>query len=359
MAAKPLLRCPSCSAKVTNRLECRNCGLLYERYFKAQAQKKAAARAKAARKARNKQIITTILLVCAVAVIGGGGWYYYKTSVSSNSTPPPETIDNRVTEQQPSPTGSNTGLIDQAKQATVIISTPWGPGTGFFVSENLLLANRHAVEYNQEQLEKDRLTFETYRDNVAKENDKLQTMKKQYEDLAAGTTRDQLEAIITDGEAQLQRALEEQRRLEQKVRDAEALMTDAVLSISLPDGSTLAIDSIQLSRTHDLALLSVSGTTQVGIALPPPDERLQQGAPVYLIGPKNISVAGTFVDFYRGENPEDYFLQLDKPISPRNSGGPLVDEKGYLRGVLTLSDAQPQGGSFAIPLDTVLNEFNL
>ena len=43
MTDKPLEQCPKCSSKVTNPVECENCGIVFEKYLQAEARRKAAA----------------------------------------------------------------------------------------------------------------------------------------------------------------------------------------------------------------------------------------------------------------------------------------------------------------------------
>jgi S1-C subfamily serine protease len=57
-----------------------------------------------------------------------------------------------------------------------------------------------------------------------------------------------------------------------------------------------------------------------------------------------------------GKNPQVY-IQITAAVNPGNSGGPIIDESGYVRGVTTLSMLDMQGVSFAIPIEKVYEEF--
>ena len=87
MAAKPLTKCPNCSSKITNRFECRNCGLLFDRYFKAEARRKKEEKARAAKKVRTNQILGTIATLAAIVIIGGGSYYFFNQQSEEGSAP--------------------------------------------------------------------------------------------------------------------------------------------------------------------------------------------------------------------------------------------------------------------------------
>ena len=53
------------------------------------------------------------------------------------------------------------------------------------------------------------------------------------------------------------------------------------------------------------------------------------------------------------------YIQTDTPINPGNSGGPLIDERGLVIGVNTIKLTQSEGLGFAIPIQTVFEEFSL
>jgi serine protease Do len=44
-------------------------------------------------------------------------------------------------------------------------------------------------------------------------------------------------------------------------------------------------------------------------------------------------------------------------LNPGNSGGPIIDEKGYVHGVATRGLPNSEGMGFAIPIEKVFEEF--
>jgi serine protease Do len=54
-------------------------------------------------------------------------------------------------------------FIQNARNSTVTVQTPWGTGSGFFVSENSIVTNKHVVEFNKENFEEFRRKVEQSR----------------------------------------------------------------------------------------------------------------------------------------------------------------------------------------------------
>ena len=361
--ARVLKRCPKCSRKITNKIECKSCGLLFERYFKAENQKRAEETARAAKKNKIRQIASGSVSLLFVVIICGAAFYYFNVkepaSPSGNSAALATGQAGSTETAQPAGGQQDSETVSRAKQATVAIITPRGNGTGFFVGRDLLVTNRHIVEQKESGLAEARSSLETYRQSVAREYEKLQKMKQQYTEMADGSRKDDLGVIIKDGEEQYERARAEQQRREDRILETEKGLENSEILVILDNGEKIVVSSTNLSETHDLALLTVTGTDIEGIVLPPAGSPLVEGAQVSILGPKNASTTGTFNGFYRGETVNEFFIQIDRPFNASNSGAPLIDEEGYIRGVCTQTTHTLEGAGLAIPIATVISEFNL
>ena len=107
-------------------------------------------------------------------------------------------------------------------------------------------------------------------------------------------------------------------------------------------------------RARDLAVLE---TDAVFRPLTAAAKRVQPGAPVVVVGsPLGLadSVTAGVVSALRvrPDGSKDTFIQFDAPMSPGNSGGPLVDAQGEVVGVAQAKLVQTgvEGISIAIPI---------
>ena len=117
------------------------------------------------------------------------------------------------------------------------------------------------------------------------------------------------------------------------------------------NGAVLSGTIARVDVADDLALITVPGTFPVldrATAAPRiGDSVLVVGAPLGL----DESVTNGIVSAERTENGHDY-LQFSAPISPGNSGGPVVDDRGRVVGITVAKFAGTgaEGLSLAIPV---------
>ena len=106
------------------------------------------------------------------------------------------------------------------------------------------------------------------------------------------------------------------------------------------------------SRDHDLALLNVSGMGEYAEPMPMSLKKHQKvGQRVFTLGTP-IGLRNTFTGGILSAVREDY-LQTDATVFYGSSGGPLIDERGTLIGVVTATYIF-KDYSFALPTDMVL-----
>jgi regulator of sirC expression with transglutaminase-like and TPR domain len=127
------------------------------------------------------------------------------------------------------------------------------------------------------------------------------------------------------------------------------------ISVHLADGSKHRVTEVHAwDRRFDLAILRIDGKGLPALPLGDSDA-LQQGADVLALGnPQGLahSVVKGVVSARR-EIDDVEMLQLAIPIEPGNSGGPLLDERGAVQGVLTLKSAVTQNLGFAVPVNAL------
>ena len=106
-------------------------------------------------------------------------------------------------------------------------------------------------------------------------------------------------------------------------------------------------------KKHDLAIIKVVGDTPPELTLGNSDE-VRIGETVYAVG-NPIGLQGTvsrgIVSSMRDFGQNGVRIQIDAPISPGNSGGPVLNEKGEVIGVSVsgIQGIDAQNLNFAIP----------
>lgn len=129
---------------------------------------------------------------------------------------------------------------------------------------------------------------------------------------------------------------------------------------------------IKTDPPNDVALLKVDTETK---ALPLSGHTLSKGEEVFTLGYPLITVQGqeqkaTFgrINSLSGIADDIRFIQIDVPVQPGNSGGPLINMNGYVVGIVTAtldqlktlraSGALPQNVNYAVKIDYVIPLLN-
>lgn len=382
MAVK-IIRCPKCAHEQRMGTECEACGVIFSRYKRAQDRlQESQAAEEEARKKRSKRL-WSVLQSLVLVLLAAGGTYYY---VSSDRQPPPNPAVSApvtVVEELPSaedqpvqaaPTrpavvSSTSGAaeksgamsIEEARQATVSIETPWGSGSGFFVTENFIITNRHVVKMDENIVADFRHKVEKTRELVELEKQKIRDMRTRLRETRHAPTRGQLEIIIGESERNLNTILPQLEDAERRLAKLEEKLRPDDIKIILADGTSHVANFLLISDRHDLALMSLFVNDVRHLRRPPQNTRIRQGDKVFTIGSpvglRNTVTAGVFSGYRKDPQDGSLFLQTDAPINPGNSGGPLIDEKGYVHGVNTMILQDTEGIGFAIPIETVFEEF--
>ena len=127
------------------------------------------------------------------------------------------------------------------------------------------------------------------------------------------------------------------------------------LEVNTADGRTLDVSTAQVGVLGDVAFVTVDGTLPVSANL---DGRAPQGADVaavgYPLGGPFTITRGVVIDHIDGFDfnvPGD-ILRISAEVQPGNSGGPLLDRRGRVAGVVYAIEIAT-GLGLAIPMDTV------
>lgn len=372
------MRCPKCQNEQINRLECEACGLIFAKYRKVEARKKAEIAARAEKKAKSRRGLKLVQALVLVVAAVASTYYFtgYRSQQDDGEKPvqaisaPAQKEESRIsaadvevvskTAEQDVPMQQN--VIERATQSTVSIETPWGTGSGFFVNENYIVTNRHVIEFDEKKLAEFRHKVETARKMIELERQKISEMKRHLRQLPKGPSRSQLALIIAAREEELEKVLPRYEEGEERLARLEEDLQPSDIKIVMADGSKHVANYLVVSEKRDLALMSLFSGEWTYIERPPGSMQLHQGDKVYTIGSpvglRQTVTAGVFSGYRRHKSDGPRYLQTDAPINPGNSGGPLIDEHGYVRGVNTMILRDTEGIGFAIPIETVFEEFS-
>jgi S1-C subfamily serine protease len=376
--AENKVQCPKCSHLQKDVSECEACGIIFARYEIAQQRRQEQLSAQLEKNKSRKKRYVIVLQMFAVIALTAGVTYWF---VRPDEVPPPVVQDNYaaqtkheipVTQEsepiantepttQAPPESSAVATLHEASKATVSIETPWGTGSGFFIADYQVVTNRHLIEVDSQMLEELRRQVETSGQIIELEKKKLLKYRARLRELPKGPSSNQLEIFIQERERELEKVLPNYENAVARLHAMERRLHASDIKIICDNGSEYQADYVNLSDRYDLALLSVYITDQHVLKRPPVDVPLRQGEKVYTIGNpsglRNTVTAGIFSGYRKLESDGQIFLQTDAPINPGNSGGPLLDEYGYVRGVNTMILQGTEGIGFAIPIDTVFEEF--
>jgi len=376
-----MIRCPKCGHQQEGQEECAACGLLFHRFEQVRDRRQDQAEPPNPPEPRGRRTGSLVVAALVLVALTASLTAYLLTAphqgqapvphqptpdpaaVSVVPLPPPAPLQVRPEPLPSAPAAPLVSPIEQAKNATVAIETPWGKGSGFFISETTIVTNKHVVAPDRSQLDKERQTLATSRKLISLEQEKIADLRRRLQQMADGPSRRQLIILIDESEKELARVLPLQAEGEARLKAMERPLAVADIKIFLADGSEHAAQSSRVSTDRDLALLSLY-SVQPAVLKPAPQGRvLNQGDRVYTVGNpvglRNTVTAGVFSGYRQHQETKEVLLQTDAPINPGNSGGPLIDERGLVHGVNTLSRRDLQGIGFAIPIQTVLEEFGL
>ncbi len=347
------MECPKCGHEQPNAPECAACGIIIEKFLKAQAAREAAPEARSQpRVAPLEESSPWPKALAGLAILAGviGGAYALMGDEPEQvRVAAVRAVPQQATGATPAPARAPTrNAVESARDATVTVRTPWGVGSGFFVNDRCeVVTNRHVVSLSDEQ-----------RDEVG---DKLTDYEEQLE-----TVRKQLEARKAEflarcsdcGEESYRKHVGQYEARYAAARDAVAdgrnnlhsIVAGRDLVIVTVDGDEHDARIEKVSDELDLALVSSSARDCYWLDVGDEDA-LEHGDKLYAIGsPMGLGhtvTSGIFSGFR--EFDDGRLVQTDAPINPGNSGGPLVNARGEVVGVNTLTARNADGIGFAIP----------
>ena len=254
--------------------------------------------------------------------------------------------------------------LEAARDATVIIETSWGVGSGFIIDEQChVVTNRHVVETDgdrvadgvEDEPETQAALLEArarLQYAIVNAENRLRALRNEP---AANAERAELERRIEYLREQL---ADPSKHLKEHIANTVDASARAGFSATLADGTVYDSLDAEFSDDFDLALFQLPANHCPHIPTGRSTD-LAFGQRLYTIGnPSGLAFTLTS-GIFSGErlDGETRYLQTDAPINPGNSGGPLITEDGRVIGVNTGILRNTQGIGFALPIEAVFDSF--
>lgn len=134
------------------------------------------------------------------------------------------------------------------------------------------------------------------------------------------------------------------------------------------DGTSYPVQIINSDTLHDVALLKATNAPNLKTLPLADSSKVTMGEPVIAIGDpfgmlsQTVTtgiVSGTQRDIVAQSPDSEYsqsmkdLIQIDAPLNPGESGGPVLNTSGHVIGITTASDTRAENISFVIPINNV------
>jgi len=362
------MQCPKCLKEQSSTIQCDFCGIIFEKY--KNAKKEGGQRVPLPEKKTSKR--TNVLVwgvIAAVIVIGVLVWSFFprttkSTRLNNRDVAGSAKEGNPDTTAPADPGGIKSKLltsfppknaIEEARNATVYIETGWGTaGSGFFIDGNChIVTNAHVVRISQDAIDRAIIRRDQIKTQIAEDAKYLKQLH---------------ESPQYYGNSRFRKEVEEQEKVHQDNKETYERICALInkvgsgapdqIKVTLVDGTELPVLSVQLSSKNDLALLTVGGSDSPFIKTSDPG-KLMQSQKLYTVGnPEGLKFTVTSGIFSGWQTINGVrALQTDASINPGNSGGPLLTEDGRVIGINTAILSSAQGIGFALPIDSVYEDF--
>ena len=374
------MECPKCGHQQENTFECESCGIVFEKYEQIQARLRVQETSKPieiSRRMGSPQSkkpysallgLTGAIIVCVVLYrifLYSDTTETMKQELGKKTAVQEETVEGKqkieMIKLAPHTSSSTGDYIARAAKATVLIETPWGSGSGFFVDNGCqVVTNRHVVHLDQRSVESMEAQKNRLKQIIDYEEQEIARAEEGVRHISDRGNREEVEEYIRIKKERLEALKMKYQAFTSTLESIRYGSALSELKVSLIDGSQYTASIAQLSENYDLALLDLPESNCQFIN-PGNSSRSRQGDPVYTVGnPVGLrhSVTSGIISGFR-EHAGVRYIQTDAPINPGNSGGPLINRNGEVIGVNTMILANTEGIGFAIPIEVVLDEFQL
>jgi S1-C subfamily serine protease len=252
--------------------------------------------------------------------------------------------------------------LEEARNATVLITTPWGTGTGFFINNSCyIITNKHVVTVDQETINELQLTLKNYDLNINQINKYINALTTTLNNEISSQPNSRIKTSLSYQIQRKSNLIKKYNTINSMLNKLKSNNPIFNTTISLFTKMEYPVIYYEYSDQHDLALLQISAhdCPYLTANLTP---NIEQGLKIYTIGNpvgyRYVITSGIISGYYTAMDGHHY-IQIDAPINPGNSGGPLLNENAQVLGINTLKNTNAEGIGFAIPISQVFEDFPL
>lgn len=339
------MECPSCHHRQEEALECAACGIVIAK-ADARAREIEAARDQASvggwrPDPKHVSVAAGIAVVLFVVALGAS---------LLRKAAEPELKEEPVAEvakiEEPSPVAS-------ARLATVGVESAWAKGAGFIVNEACQVITSAQLVDPREKRKK----IAERRERAESERRAWQKRKKQAREKiqhGAAKSRDREKRNHETAYRRTESAQQKRARLDAEARDLW-LKGDEIY-VTLPLGNRVQATQSFISSRRDVAILWLPerGCSYLPLAR---SEGTPPKTQVYAVG-----MSGRNSRIFRARTTEMQddrkpYLALDRWMGSGSRGGPVVNPRGQVIGVVTRPKHRPDGArGYAVPVEEVWTE---
>ncbi len=393
------MQCPKCGAIGQEGPECNVCGLVFAKYAQHHQQEHQIIYDDVDKPRGLSRHINLILLLL---IVMAGGFYLFgnndnestspTTATATTENPPPATeaqeqviapetdavaaapipdedaageaveaatatTDLRLVMQ---PSSTEVSALEQARVATVFITTPLGNGSGFFASDDCkIVTSRQLVNADIALLAQQRLLLAGLQQQHDKHSADLTRRRDSFYLHCNNDCSDNAYQQFMGEMLPQQAAMDSQ--LEALRSEVERLTAMHRIKVTLLDGTEVDAEVAAVSDTYHLALAIIPDAICPALPLTTLDT-MQVGDEVYTLDNMNGSRNELQSGKLTGSVDENGFvyIQTSAPINTGNIGGPLLNESGSVIGVnTTRTETVAETPNLAIPANYITEAFAL
>lgn len=244
--------------------------------------------------------------------------------------------------------------IEQARNATFFIATPWGKtGSGFVLDTD-------CVAVTDQQL----FTVETT--TIITQQERIRAAMRSIQQELAELDSEYNYVVDVQGigensrqiDAEMTELANAENKLQKQLDKLSMVTTRSDFTVYFIDRSEYTIDAVKFSTDHSLAFFKIP-EKQCPYINTGYTRTIATGQTLTTLGSEGQLDFEMQYGEYLGEYTHDdkTYLKTNAPIHKQNVGGPLLDKRGEVVGITTHKFLDKPDLGYAIPMHTVIKEF--